>query len=161
MPLHPVTVYGRAKLAAEQLLRQWGEAKLGRRWSILRLANAAGADVSRMLGWFENDRTLIPAVIAAAAGQRSSVRVFGTTFPTLDGTAVRDYIHCWDIARATVCVLRRLIACDQNEIFNVASGQGTSVAEVIVAARRITKRDVRVEQHPAPPRGDSRIGALA
>jgi UDP-glucose 4-epimerase len=148
-PLHPVSVYGRAKLAAEQLLRQWGEAKPGRRWAILRLANAAGADASRMLGWFENDRTLIPAVIAAAAGQRSAVQVLGTTFPTSDGTAVRDYIHYWDIARATVCVLRHLLACEQNEIFNVASGQGTSVAAVIGAAQKITKRAVHVEQHPA------------
>ena len=148
-PLQPANAYGSAKLAAEQLVRQWGDAMPHRRWVILRLANAAGADVSQMLGWFESDRTLIPAVIAAAAGQRRAVRVLGTTFPTADGTAVRDFVHCWDIARATVCVLRQTLARDQKEIFNVASGQGRSVAEVVEIARRITRRAIHIEQHPA------------
>ena len=113
-----------------------GEAKPGRRWAILRLANAAGADASRMFSSFENDGHLDTHGHCCRGGATQlgpGARHYVSHFGRHRGSRLYSLL---DIARATVCVLRHLLAFEQNEIFNVASGQGTSVAAVIGAARK-------------------------
>ena len=100
-----------------------------------------------LLGWYENDKTIVPSAIAVAAGKRAALDLYGVALPTPDGTAVRDFVHCWDIAAATVHILRQCIAGGMKEIFNVASSQGISVAEIVGAAELITQRRIPVVRH--------------
>jgi len=143
-PLRAASRYGRAKIAAEGLVRDWGEQK-PRRWAILRFANAAGADAKDGLGWFPGDKTIVPATIAVAAGERAALQVHGSTFPTPDGTAIRDLMHVQDIAAAIVHALRHGVYGGGNEILNVATGRGVSVASVITKVVEVTSRPIAVE----------------
>jgi len=147
-PLRGTSPYGHAKIAAEGLVRAWGD-EPDRGWVILRYANAAGADPESMLGWYPGDRTIVPSAIAVASGERAAFELFGAAFPTRDRTAVRDFVHCWDIAAATVHVVRQCLGCGLKEIFNVASGRGVSVAEIVAAAEQVTSRRIPVIRHDA------------
>lgn len=147
-PTLPVNPYGDTKLAFERALHWYSQA-FGLRYVSLRYFNAAGA--TEELGERHNPEThLIPIVLQAAAGERPDVTVFGNDYPSRDGTCIRDYIHVFDLARAHVLAVGALQQDDANsEIYNLGSGgEGTSVLEVIDAARRVTARDFTVRIGP-------------
>jgi UDP-arabinose 4-epimerase len=130
-PQHPVNPYGESKLFVERLLG-WFEAAHGLRHAALRYFNAAGADPDGAIGEAHEPEThLIPLAIDAALGRRPPVSIFGTDYPTPDGTAIRDYIHVTDLAQAHVMALERLRAGAESMRLNLGTGQGHSVRAVI------------------------------
>jgi UDP-arabinose 4-epimerase len=134
-PLDPINPYGDSKLFVERILRWYGEA-YGLRWTALRYFNAAGADPDGELGEDHAPEShLIPLAIAAALGGKP-LQVFGTDYPTPDGTAVRDYIHVADLASAHLLALRHLGAGGDSFAANVGTGRGHSVRAVIAAVER-------------------------
>lgn len=141
-PQRPVNPYGASKLMVERILADFGIAH-GLRSVIFRYFNAAGADPSGTVGEIHEPEThLIPLTLQAAAGVRSSLEVFGTDYPTADGTCIRDYVHVTDLARAHVLGLEHLQGGNGSEIFNLGNGNGFSVKQVIAAAERVTGRKV-------------------
>ena len=133
-PQRPTSPYGESKLMFEQMLR-WYHKIHGLRATVLRYFNAAGAHAG--LGEDHNPEThLIPIVLQVPLGKRDHVEVFGTDYETPDGTAIRDYIHVKDLARAHVLALQK--AGEGYEHFNLGVGRGYSVNEVLEAARRVT-----------------------
>jgi UDP-glucose 4-epimerase len=143
-PQCPINPYGATKLAVERLLRDVGQAH-GLRAVVLRYFNAAGADPSAAIGeWHVPETHLIPLALAAAAGDRDAVEIYGTDYPTADGTCVRDYIHVVDLAQAHVLGLRHLEAGQPSVTFNLGNGKGFSVREVIETVGTITGRPVPV-----------------
>jgi UDP-glucose 4-epimerase len=148
LPTNPVNAYGGSKLAVDRMIADECRAH-GLGATSLRYFNVAGAH-----GRFGEDHDpethLIPLVLRAAAGSAPNVRIFGTDYPTDDGTAVRDYIHVDDLAVAHV------LAMDANtpgkhRIYNLGTGHGYSVRQVIDAARRVTGRDVPAVEEPRRP----------
>jgi UDP-glucose 4-epimerase len=149
-PTRPTNPYGGAKLAADQLIGFFAAAH-GLSATSLRYFNVAGASGS--LGEDHEPEThLIPLVLAAALEQRENVKIFGTDYPTPDGTAVRDYIHVEDLGRAHLLALDAADRAEPGEhrIYNLGNGAGFSVREVVEAARRVTGR--RIEALEAPRR---------
>ena len=139
LPLNP---YGESKLFVERTLRWYGEA-YGLRWSVLRYFNAAGADPGGEIGEDHAPEShLIPLAIKAALGQRGELQVFGTDYPTPDGTAVRDYIHVVDLAQAHLLALDHLAAGKPSFAANVGTGAGHSVREVMTTVERVSGRAV-------------------
>ena len=153
-PQSPINPYGETKLAFERAL-DWFHAAHGLEYLSLRYFNAAGADADARFGEDHDPEThLIPLVLEAAAGLRPAVTINGTDYPTEDGTCVRDYIHVTDLATAHVSGLQRLLAGTlASQAINLGSAQGASVREVIDTARRVTRRDFRVEEG-VPREGD-------
>jgi UDP-arabinose 4-epimerase len=136
-PLAPVSPYGDSKLMVERILRRYDEA-YGLRSATLRYFNAAGADPGGELGEAHPEEShLIPLAIRAALGRRDPLEVFGTDYPTPDGTAVRDYVHVADLAQAHTLALGHLAAGQGSFTANVGTGQGHSVAEVIAAVEQV------------------------
>ncbi len=147
-PQEPINPYGDSKLMVEKALRWYGEA-YGLGWMALRYFNAAGADPLGRIGEDHQPEThLIPLVIAAALGRRPAIDVFGTDYPTPDGTAIRDYIHVDDLAQAHVKALAHLEAGGPSTALNLGTGRGYSVREVIAAVERIGGRPVPVREAP-------------
>ena len=156
-PQQPINPYGRSKWMVEQLLTDFGAA-YGQPSVIFRYFNAAGADPAGDLGEVHNPEThLIPLVLQAITGERPCIQIFGDDYPTPDGTCIRDYIHVCDLAEAHVLGLhwlrRRMeqhIAGNalQPGVFNLGTGQGHSVQEVIDASRAVTGRDLSIEVAP-------------
>ncbi len=137
MPIHP---YGRTKLVVEQILEDYARA-YGLRTVSLRYFNAAGADMAGEIGEDHQPEThLIPRAIRAALGQLPALKVYGTDYDTVDGTAVRDYIHVMDLAEAHVAAIRYLVAGGETRAFNLGTGRGTSVYEIIRAVERALGR---------------------
>jgi UDP-glucose 4-epimerase len=150
-PQVPVNPYGESKLFIERVLR-WNERAHGLNSVALRYFNAAGADPDGDLGEDHTPEThLIPLVIEAALGQRRSVEIYGAQYPTPDGTAVRNYIHVMDLARAHVLALRYLLSGGGSTAFNLGTGRGHSVREVIECVARVSGGGIRVvERDPRP-----------
>ena len=153
--MHPINPYGDTKLAFERAMRWFSEAH-GLQYLSLRYFNAAGAGTNGKFGEdHEPESHLIPLVLGAAAGLREDARIFGTDYPTPDGTCLRDYIHVSDLARAHVTGLQKLmVGAVQSQAINLGTGHGYSVREVIEAARRVTGKDFRVretERRPGDP----------
>ena len=147
-PQEPVSPYGATKRACEAMMDDFDRAH-GLKSVRLRYFNAAGADPGAAIGeWHEPETHLIPLILDAALGRRPSIRVFGSDYPTEDGTAVRDYIHVLDLAEAHVAALRHLLAGGASAALNLGTGRGASVAEVIRAVEATTGRRVPVEQAP-------------
>ena len=147
-PFNPVSPYGFSKLAIERMIADCGAA-----WDLraiaLRYFNAAGADPDGAIGEVHEPEThLIPLVLQAAAGQRPHIEIYGDDYPTPDGTCVRDYIHVADLAEAHVRALQRLPTRGALQAYNLGTGQGHSVKQVVDAARRVTGRQIRVEGRP-------------
>jgi len=140
-PLQPISPYGESKAQFERILH-WTGLGHGLRWAALRYFNAAGADGAWEPKAVESH--LIPNVLRAAAAG-TPVRVFGTDYPTPDGTAVRDYVHVADLAEGHLAALRHLQGGGESGAFNLGSGVGFSVAQVITAAEAVTGRSVRRE----------------
>ena len=153
-PQWPINPYGWSKLFVERMLQDFDHA-YGLRFVALRYFNAAGA--TRERGEHHDPEThLIPLALGAAAGSRPKLSVFGTDYPTPDGTAVRDYIHIEDLGEAHLLALRHLHGGGDSEYLNLGNGTGYSVREVIEAARKVTGLEVPFENAPRregdPPR---------
>lgn len=143
-PQRPINAYGGSKLAIEQMLHDFG-VSVGISHVIFRYFNVAGADPEGETGEQHVPEThLIPLMLDAVAGKRPALTVFGTDYPTRDGTCVRDYVHVTDLADAHVLGLRRLLDGKGNGVFCLGTGRGFSVREVIEASRAVTNREVPV-----------------
>lgn len=141
-PQQPTNPYGDTKLACEKLIGDSCAAH-GLRAVMLRYFNAAGADPEGRLGERHDPEThLIPLALAAAAGDRGALTLFGTDYPTPDGTCIRDYIHVADLADAHVKALDYLDAGGPSRTFNLGCGQGWTVRQVIQAVEQVTGRSV-------------------
>lgn len=139
---NPVNPYGVTKLLFEQALRAYHHA-YGLRSVSLRYFNAAGAHENGILVELHEPEThLLPCILRVAAGLQPEVEVYGGDYPTRDGTCVRDFVHVCDLAEAHVRALRYLIDGGQCDVFNLGTGTGHSVREVISAAARITRRTI-------------------
>lgn len=144
----PINPYGESKLVVEKMLRWW-EAAHGLRWMALRYFNAAGADPDGEIGEDHDPEThLIPLCIQAALGQRNGVDLYGTDYPTHDGSAIRDYIHVSDLADAHVRAVARLTQGSESMALNLGTGVGHSVREVVAAVREASGRDFPVRVAP-------------
>ncbi|MCU0686635.1 MAG: UDP-glucose 4-epimerase GalE [Polyangiaceae bacterium] len=145
----PVNPYGETKLATEHMLASYARA-YGLRYAALRYFNAAGAAAG--LGERHEPEThLIPLVLRAALGAGKPVTVFGRDYPTPDGTCVRDYVHVLDLAEAHLAALEYLGRGGESGAFNLGTGRGYSVAEVIAEAARVCRRDVPCHEGPRRP----------
>ena len=150
----PLSPYGRTKLAVEHLLDDLAGAA-GLRHVIFRYFNAAGADPDREIGEDHRPEThLIPLTLHAISGRRAGISIFGTDYPTPDGTCIRDYIHVSDLAAAHVAGLEHLRRGGEPQAFNLGSGHGHSVREVIREAGRVTGLPVPCTEAPRRP-GDA------
>ncbi len=141
--LHPTNAYGESKLLVERML-DWFHRVHGLRYASLRYFNASGA----WQGHGENhepESHLIPLVLRVALGQRDSISIYGTDYPTPDGTCVRDYIHISDLALAHLLVLGALEKESQC-IYNIGNGRGFSVREVVEVARQVTGHPIPVQE---------------
>jgi UDP-glucose 4-epimerase len=135
--VEPINPYGFTKLVCERMMEDFRRA-YGVKSVRLRYFNAAGADPAGEIGEdHEPEAHLIPLVLDAALGRRSAIQVYGTDYQTPDGTAVRDYVHVADLARAHVLALEYLLGGGDTIAINLASGRGTSVREVIDTARAV------------------------
>jgi UDP-arabinose 4-epimerase len=144
-PQHPVNPYGETKLAIERLLN-WYDAAYGLRSVALRYFNAAGADRGGEIGEEHDPEThLIPLVLRAALGSAPPISIFGTDYPTTDGTAIRDYVHVDDLAAAHIRAIQHLSEGGESAAVNLATGNGYSVREIIAAVERAVG-------HPVPQR---------
>ena len=141
-PLHPESVYAETKRMIETLLHWYGRC-VGLRSVSLRYFNAAGAAADGTIGedWTFS-QNLVPLAMKAILGRRPPLQIFGTDYPTPDGTAIRDYIHVEDLADAHVRALDYLASGGSTVALNVGTGVGSSVQEVVDAAERITGRAV-------------------
>jgi len=155
-PLRPSNIYGQTKLMTETLLEWYRQAR-GLGYAALRYFNAAGALPGR--GEAHQPEThLIPLVLQVALGQRPGAQIFGTDYPTPDGTCVRDYIHVADLVSAHLLALEALEP-EAQLIYNVGSGAGYSVRQVIDTARRITGHPLPAEETPRRPGDPPRLVA--
>ena len=150
-PQRPVNPYGETKLAIERALH-WYAAAYGLRSVSLRYFNAAGADPEGEIREHHEPEThLVPLVLQAALGQRPHVEIYGTDYPTPDGTAIRDYVHVCDLAIAHLRALERLRGGGGSAAVNLGTGQGHSVREVIAAAELASGRKVPARAAPRRP----------
>jgi UDP-glucose 4-epimerase len=145
-PQWPSNPYGWSKLAMERVLDSYDRA-YGLKFVALRYFNAAGA-TERQGEDHHPESHLVPSVIAAALGEKAELSVFGTDYPTPDGTAIRDYVHVSDLAEAHVLALDYLRLGGNSDFVNLGTGQGYSVLEVIENARRVTERPIRTRIEP-------------
>jgi len=144
-PQSPVNPYGETKLVVEKMLH-WYARAYGIRYAALRYFNAAGADPDGEVGETHDPEThLIPLAIEAAVGA-GDLSIFGTDYPTPDGTAIRDYIHVADLADAHLRALAKLREGAQALRLNLGTGHGHSVREVVAAVGRVTRRSVRTHE---------------
>jgi UDP-glucose 4-epimerase len=144
-PTKPINPYGQTKLEVEKMCHfQSGAGKL--RYATLRYFNACGAGRNAMLGEDHRPEShLIPLIIQAAMGQRGDIKIFGTDYPTQDGTCIRDYIHIEDLCGAHLLALDKLD--DKRElVYNLGNGRGYSVREVIDTVRKVSGRDFKVTE---------------
>ncbi|NKB50595.1 MAG: UDP-glucose 4-epimerase GalE [Alphaproteobacteria bacterium] len=147
-PSAPINPYGETKRAVEAMLGYFAAAH-GLRYAALRYFNAAGADPEGDLGERHDPEShLIPLVLFAALGQRPHIDVYGTDYPTPDGTAVRDYAHVCDLSSAHVAALDYLAASPEPLIANLGTGAGYSVRQVVETCRRITQRNIPSQDAP-------------
>eukprot|EP00747_Dinoflagellata_sp_TGD_P211788 gnl/TRDRNA2_/TRDRNA2_84974_c0_seq1.p1 gnl/TRDRNA2_/TRDRNA2_84974_c0~~gnl/TRDRNA2_/TRDRNA2_84974_c0_seq1.p1 ORF type:complete len:233 (+),score=17.68 gnl/TRDRNA2_/TRDRNA2_84974_c0_seq1:83-781(+) len=154
-PLNPISPYGNAKLAAEKYAIEATERGLKQLY-ILRYFNVIGADPKNRLGEhpreeLERYSRLAPACYNVALGKRSHLTIHGTTYNTSDGTAVRDYIHVWDLVRAHLAAMRVMFSSGQEKVHiaNVGTGTGTSILQFITACQAATGQHIRVDSVPA------------
>ena len=143
-PQCPVNPYGRTKLMVEHILQDY-ERAYGLKHCILRYFNAAGASFDTEIGeWHEPETHIIPLVLDTAAENREAFHVFGTDYPTDDGTCVRDYIHVCDLAEAHRLGMEYMLQHGVSEHFNLGCARGYSIHEVIEAAKQITGKPIHV-----------------
>ena len=153
-PLSPLSPYAWSKRMIEQILADFDHA-YGLKHVCLRYFNAAGADPDGEIGERHQPEThLIPLILHAALGLRDNITIFGTDYPTPDGTCLRDYIHVTDLADAHVKALEHLESGGTSRAFNLGNGNGFSVREIIDVAREVSGKDIPVTESARRP-GDS------
>jgi UDP-glucose 4-epimerase len=149
-PLRATNPYGRSKLVAEQLIQDWCDANASTSATFLRYFNPVGAHPSGTIG--EDPKgvpdNLMPYIAQVAVGRRERLRVFGNDYPTRDGTGIRDYVHVMDLADVHVRAIESETAHSCVEVFNVGTGQGYSVLEVVHAFERAAGRSIPIEAAP-------------
>jgi len=148
-PQWPKNPYGWSKLILEQVLESYDEA-YGLKFVALRYFNAAGA-TARCGEFHEPESHLVPNVLSAASEERPEVPIFGTDYPTPDGTAIRDYVHVTDLADAHLQALDYLRKGGKSEFINLGTGDGYSVLQVVEAARKVTGATIPVRHQPRRP----------
>ena len=163
-PTEPENYYGFTKLEIERILA-WYDRLKGLRYAALRYFNAAGYDTrGRISGLERNPANLIPVIMEVASGIRPSLKVFGTDYPTKDGTGIRDYVHVSDLARGHVAALDWISRNDRSIVVNLGSDAGLSVLDLLEEARRATGREIPAEmvgRRPGDPAGLVASSALA
>jgi UDP-glucose 4-epimerase len=151
-PFAPISPYATSKLMVENILSDFDTAH-GLKSVRFRYFNAAGADPSGRLGEDHTPEThLIPLILLTALGKREHISVYGTDYPTPDGTCIRDYIHVHDLAAAHVLGLKYLLEGGESQVFNLGNGNGFSVREVIETAKQVTGKEIKIVY------GDRRAG---
>ncbi len=153
----PVNPYGDSKLIMEMMMRRVGAAN-GVRYVSLRYFNASGAIEDGSLGEDHHPEThLIPLILQVPLGKRDHITVFGTDYPTPDGTCIRDYIHVLDLASAHICALNYLRDGGSSDAFNLGSGHGFSVKEIIDAAEKVVGQKIKTELGARRPGDPARL----
>ena len=148
--LIPGSIYGETKYMAERLLA-WMDQLYGIKYCCLRYFNACGAHPDGHIGEAHDPEShLIPLVLQVALGQRAAIEIYGADYDTPDGTCIRDYVHVLDLARAHILALEAL-ANGESRVYNLGSGSGYSVREVIDAARKVTGRPIPTIDAPRRP----------
>jgi len=151
---NPVNPYGFTKFIIERMLQDYEKA-YGMKSCILRYFNAAGADPEGEVGEDHNPEThLIPLILDVAVGRKEAIQIYGTDYPTPDGTCIRDYIHVHDLAMAHVLALEKLQKENKSEHFNLGNGKGFSVREVIQVAEEVIGKKIPIketERRPGDP----------
>ncbi|MEJ5283554.1 MAG: UDP-glucose 4-epimerase GalE [Brevinematales bacterium] len=143
-PKNPINPYGKTKLFVEEILEDYEKA-YGFNSICFRYFNAAGADPDGEIGEAHNPEShLIPLILDAAMGKREAIKIFGTDYPTKDGTCIRDYIHVNDLAEAHILGLEFLLKEKRSERFNLGSGEGYTVREIIDMVKKITGKEFKV-----------------
>ncbi len=154
-PIIPPSPYGRTKAVAEQIIKDYADSNPNFSFVALRYFNAGGADPELRSGeWHEPETHLIPVTIKAALNITGPLHIFGTDYPTPDGTCVRDYVHVCDIAHAHLLALEHLSMGRHSAIYNLGSGVGYSVQEIIKMVEKVTDRELPVyktERRPGDP----------
>jgi UDP-glucose 4-epimerase len=147
-PKEPENYYGFTKLEIERIL-EWYDKLKGLKFAAVRYFNAAGFDVQgRIRGLEQNPANLLPVIMEVAAGVRTMLSVFGTDYPTRDGTCIRDYVHVNDLASAHVLAFERVLKTGESLSVNLGSETGVTVLEMLDAARRLTGREIPAEFAP-------------
>ncbi|MEN6521193.1 MAG: UDP-glucose 4-epimerase GalE [Armatimonadota bacterium] len=147
-PKDPTNPYGRSKLMLERILTEYDHA-YGLKWTALRYFNASGADTSGLIGEdHKPEHHLIPLVLDVALGKRDNIAIFGTDWPTPDGTCVRDYVHVTDLAQAHLLALEALESGASSDVYNMGNGSGYSVKEVITVAEEVTGKKIAAVDAP-------------
>ncbi|MGO8693568.1 MAG: UDP-glucose 4-epimerase GalE [Rectinemataceae bacterium] len=153
-PTEPENYYGFTKLEIERILA-WYDRLKGMRYAALRYFNAAGYDPEgRIHGLEKNPANLLPVIMEVAAGMRSDFQVFGTDYPTPDGTGVRDYVHVSDLAAGHLAALDWISRNDRSLVVNLGSEKGLSVLQILEAARRVSGKPIpakMVGRRPGDP----------
>lgn len=153
-PKNPENYYGFTKLKIEEFMA-WYEKLRGLRFAALRYFNAAGYDVDgEIYGLEQNPANLLPIIMEVACGMRPKMKIFGNDYDTRDGTCIRDYIHVTDLAAAHVKALEWIAKNDKSLTVNLGSEKGTTVTEMVEAARRITGKPIPAdyaERRPGDP----------
>jgi len=145
---NPINPYGHTKLAMENMIRDYAAA-YPLSYAILRYFNAAGADPEGELGTaYKTNTHLVPLLMQVAIGQQDEMKVFGSDYPTADGTAIRDYVHVSDLANAHVLALQHILAGKGSVQLNLGTNKGTSVKETLEAARSQTGQEIPAAMHP-------------
>ncbi len=146
-PTNPVSPYGRTKLMVEYVLQDYAIA-YGLRYVALRYFNAAGGLSAQGLGEFHRPESHIIPILLAAARNKTPFNIFGTDYNTVDGTCVRDYIHVLDIAQAHVQAFEYLNLGGKSQIFNLGTGRGYSVKELVNLVQEVCKIDIQINYRP-------------
>jgi UDP-glucose 4-epimerase len=153
-PCNPTNPYGASKVGVERMLKDCDSA-YGLKYISLRYFNASGADESGDIGErHENETHLIPLILEVATGRRKNIKIFGTHYPTPDGTCIRDYIHVSDLTRAHLLALETLTSGGHSAVYNLGNNRGYSVREVIELARRVTGKTIpaiEADKRPGDP----------
>ncbi len=151
-PLNPINPYGESKTFVEKILKYFSEAEKDFNYISLRYFNVAGASPDGKIGQkYKNPTHLITRALKTAKGEYEKLSIFGTDYPTKDGTCIRDYIHVVDLAEAHILALEYLFENRKSEIFNLGYGKGYSVKEVVQAVKEVTKIDFKVEETDRRP----------
>ncbi|MGL4394730.1 MAG: UDP-glucose 4-epimerase GalE [Brevinema sp.] len=141
----PINPYGTTKLHVEHMLKDYAYAYKNFHYTIFRYFNACGSDVDGKIGQsYEPATHLLTIMMQAASGKREQLNIFGTDYPTPDGTCIRDYIHVTDLAEAHILGMERMIKEKVSDDFNLGTGNGFSVKEMVVKAKEITGIDFKV-----------------
>lgn len=143
-PQNPINPYGSSKLMVEKILKDFDIA-YGFKSVILRYFNAAGADMDGLIGESHNPEThLIPVITQVANGKRDSIKIFGTDYDTFDGTCIRDYIHVYDLAKAHIQSMQKMIDENISLDYNLGNGTGYSVRQIIESVKKESKVNFKV-----------------